>query len=213
MVILIMTMKNLLKSIMAGFALSFGCIIYITLHHENHILGAALFSIGLLMIYMFDWNLYTGKACYIVENASKWKSYSGVVFTSFVGNLIGTSAMAFIMQHTKLESLVPIAEEVAASKLSGTPFSTFIMGIGCGVMMYVAVDSYKHSKDIVGKYLLLIMAIVIFTISGFEHVVANMFYYTMGNAWDLKTVVYLLICCLGNTVGCSLIPFTKKFSD
>ena len=208
-----MTIKNLFKSIMAGFALSFGCIIYIALEHENHIMGAALFSIGLLMIYMYGWNLYTGKACYIVDHAKDLFSYSGVMLSCFIGNLIGTSGMAFLMQQTKLKSLIPVAEEVAASKLAGTPFSTFVMGIGCGVMMYVAVDSYNHAKDSVGKYLLLIMAIVIFTLSGFEHVVANMFYYTMGNAWDLNTLMYLVICCLGNTVGCSIIPLAKKFTD
>lgn len=198
-------MKDLVKSILGGMAISFGGIAYLS--NENHVIGATLFSLGLFMIYLFDWNLYTGKACYIVTSPP---SHMKLVGIAFLGNLIGTTGMAYLLRLTKLKSLIPVAEGIAEYKLKNTSFSGFILGIGCGIMMYVAVIGYKSIHDC-GKYLILIFPIVVFTLSGYEHVVANMFYFSMANVWSVPVFIYLLIVGLGNMLGCSFIPLTEKY--
>ncbi|MFI3200698.1 MAG: formate/nitrite transporter family protein [Eubacteriales bacterium] len=199
-------MYNLVKSILAGIAISFGGVAYLS--NENHVIGATLFSLGLFMIYLFDWNLFTGKACYIVTSPP---SHMKLVGIAFIGNLIGTAGMAYLLRLTKLKSLIRVAVGVAEYKLQNTSFSGFVLGIGCGIMMYVAVIGYKTINDGVGKYLILIMPIVVFTISGYEHVVANMFYFSMANVWSVDVFIYLIIVGLGNMLGCSFIPLTEKY--
>lgn len=199
-------MQNLLKSILAGLAISIGGVAYLS--SESSVMGAFLFGIGLFMIYLFDWNLYTGKACYVLTSAPK---HMFLVLNAFVGNFIGTVAVAYLLRITKLSKLIPKAQSVAESKLANTNFSGFIMAIGCGLLMYVAVIGYKTVSDNVGKYIILFMPIVVFTISGFEHVIANMFYFSMADVWSLDTFSYLLIVAMGNLVGCSLVPFANKF--
>lgn len=198
-------MCNLVKSILAGIAIAFGGIAYLSV--DDSIMGAFLFSLGLNMIYLFNWNLYTGKACYILDNKP---SYLGQLGITFIGNLIGTVSMGYIIQLTKLSKLVPKAQYVAEAKLASNLPAAFILAIGCGMMMYVAVIGYKTVTSDVGKYLTLIMPIVVFTISGFEHVVANMFYFSVANVWDLSSFVFLIVVALGNMVGCMAFPLSDR---
>jgi len=52
---------------------------------------------------------------------------------------------------------------------------------------------------------------MVFILSGYEHSIADMFYFTMGNAWGAKAFLYILVISAGNLVGGSLIPFAKKY--
>lgn len=197
-------MKELLKAILAGMIIGVGGAIYLAM--ENHVVGAVLFCIGLLVIYMFGWNLYTGKVCYISERPL---SYLKLVGISFIGNWIGALGTGYLFRITKLSRLVPVAEQVAGGKLADNYFSAFIMAIGCGLMIYVAVVGYETIADF-GRYFVLILPIVVFTLVGFEHVVADMFYFSMANVWDLHACIYTLVVALGNMVGGMMVPVLKK---
>ncbi|MEY8353704.1 formate/nitrite transporter family protein [Lachnospiraceae bacterium 54-53] len=198
-------MKTFIKAVIAGIAISTGGVIYLTL--DNHIAGSFLFSIGLFTIYTFGFNLYTGKVCYIVNEKP---SYLLNVLIVYIGNFAGTVAAGYVFRHTKLAKLAAHTSEIVNAKLSDTPFSTFIMAIMCGLMMCIAVIGYQTIKDSAGKYLALILPIMVFILSGYEHSVADMFYFTMGSAWSEKAFLYIIIISLGNLAGGCLIPLTKK---
>ena len=51
---------------------------------------------------------------------------------------------------------------------------------------------------------------MVFILSGFEHCVANMFYFSVANAWSLTAVGYLLVMTVGNLVGAVLSEAVKK---
>jgi len=52
--------------------------------------------------------------------------------------------------------------------------------------------------------------VMVFILSGYEHCIANMFYFTIAKAWSLNTVGYLAVMTLGNAVGGMFIPFVRK---
>lgn len=201
-------MKTFIKAILGGFAISMGGVIYLTL--ENHIAGAFLFSIGLFTIYTFGLNLYTGKVCYIVTEDP---TYFKTILTVYLGNLVGTVATGYIFRQTKLSKLVDHTVEMVNLKLSDTLFSTFIVAIMCGVMMSIAVIGFQTIKDGVGKHLALILPIMVFILSGYEHCIADMFYFSMANAWCAKAVLYILVISVGNMVGGCIIPLAAKVLD
>lgn len=201
-------MKSLIKSILAGVAVGMGGIVYLSL--ENQIVGSFLFAIGLFTIYTFDFELYTGKICYIPNKAFGYLKYILLVFT---GNTIGTVFMGYLMRGTKQAKLIDHVEEVVALKLSDTVYSTFIMAIFCGILMSVAVLGYKTIKDSMGKNLALILPIMVFILSGYEHSIANLFYFSFGNAWNSKAVLYIAIVAIGNLIGGAFIPFIIKVLD
>ena len=177
-----------IKAILSGFMIAFGCIIYLMC--PNKMVGALLFSFGLLTIVCRELYLFTGKIGYIRQ--------VGIVniLLTILGNFVGTYLLGTVIQLTRL----PIAESVSSvvsTKLNDSIPSLFILSIACGVMMYLAVDSYKKSRS----WLFVILPVVIFILSGFEHSIANMCYFTLANAWELRTFLLIGVMLLGNAVG------------
>lgn len=201
-------MKTFMKAIMGGVAISLGGTIYLTL--ENHTVGAFLFSIGLFTIYTFGLNLYTGKVCYIVNEEP---AYFKTILTVYFGNMIGTVGTGYIFRNTKLSKLIDHTVEIVDLKLADTLFSTFIVAIMCGIMMSIAVIGFQTIKDSVGKHLALILPIMVFILSGYEHCIADMFYFSMANAWCAKAILYIIVISIGNLVGGCFIPLSAKVFD
>lgn len=199
-------MKTFINAIIAGIAISMGGVIYLTL--ENHIAGSFLFSIGLFTIYTFGFNLFTGKVCYIVNEKP---SYLLTILIVYIGNFAGTVGTGVVFRHTKLARLADHTRELVNIKLSDTLFSTFTMAVMCGIMMCIAVIGYQTIKDGIGKYLSLVLPVMVFILSGYEHSIADMFYFTMGGSWSAKAFLYILIISAGNLAGGNLIPLAKKY--
>ena len=177
-----------IKAILSGFMIAFGCIIYLMC--PNKMVGSLLFSFGLLTIVCRELYLFTGKIGYIRQ--------VGIVniLLTILGNFVGTYIIGTTIQLTRL----PIAESVSSvvsTKLNDSIPSLFILSIACGVMMYLAVDSYKKSRS----WLFVILPVVIFILSGFEHSIANMCYFTLANAWEPRTFLLIGVMILGNAVG------------
>lgn len=177
-----------IKAILSGFMIAFGCIIYLMC--PNKMVGALLFSFGLLTIVCRELYLFTGKIGYIRQ--------VGIVniLLTILGNFVGTYIIGTTIQLTRL----PIAESVSSvvsTKLNDSIPSLFILSIACGVMMYLAVDSYKKSRS----WLFVILPVVIFILSGFEHSIANMCYFTLANAWEPRTFLLIGVMILGNAIG------------
>ena len=51
-------------------------------------------------------------------------------------------------------------------------------------MIYIGVEGYRSNPHELGKYLALFFGVCVFILCGFEHCVANMYYFTMGGAWS-----------------------------
>ena len=58
--------------------------------------------------------------------------------------------------------------------------------------------------------LILIFCVSVFILCGFEHCIANMFYFSLAGVWSAKTFGYLLVMTLGNSLGGMLIPALKR---
>lgn len=56
----------LLKGIYAGIMIAIGAVAYLAI--PNKVVGAFIFSVGLLTVCMYGMNLYTGKIGYILIN-------------------------------------------------------------------------------------------------------------------------------------------------
>lgn len=201
-------MKTFIKSILAGICISLGGVAYLTL--ENHIVGACLFTIGLFIIYIFGFNLYTGKVCFISNEKPRFLL---TVLNVYVGNAVGTIGMGTILRYTRVAGIIEHTKDVVQVKLSDTPFSVFIMGILCGILICVAVLGFMTIKDPVGKYLALFIPIMVFLLSGYEHSIADMFYFTMAGAWGAKALLYVNIIAFGNLIGGMIIPIVTKYTD
>ena len=178
----------ILKSILAGITIGFGCIVYV-LH--GGILGSFLFSLALLTVVMQNMNLYTGKIGYI----KNIKDFMYMMLMA-VFNFIGIGLFAWMMTFTSLD--YSSVNTIIQNKLSMPDISSFILAICCGVMMYIAVDNFKKALH----PFFIIMPIMLFILCGFEHCIANVGYFVLGQTdVTLDSISKVLIYVAGNAVG------------
>lgn len=196
----------LIKSILAGIMIGIGGTIYLSL--DDKIVGSILFAIGLFIIVVYSFNLYTGKIGYLINNFNK--KYIRELIITLIGNFIGTLFVGFILKYTRIYTMISEkAKTLAEIKLNDTLISILILSFFCGILMYLAVNTYKEVKDI-GKYLAVFLGVIVFILCGFEHCIANMYYFSVSSTWSLNTLLYLLVMILGNSLGGILIPLCNK---
>jgi formate/nitrite transporter FocA (FNT family) len=182
---------------MAGMMISIGGSIYLL--SESKVIGAFLFGIGLLVILVNELCLYTGRIGYVVDNKPSYLIQIGI---TLIGNLIGTIATGLLLLNTRIGNILKEhAQIIVDKKLDDNLISILILSIFCGMLMYIAVNSYKTLKNDFAKTLIVFLCVMVFILSGFEHCVANMYYFTISQAWSINSIVYLLIMILGNSIG------------
>lgn len=171
---------------------------------ENKVIGASLFSIGLFGVLIYNLNLYTGKIGYLITNFNL--KYIKELIITLIGNFIGACSVGFILRYTRIyDNIYEKALNLANIKLSDSIISIFILSIFCGLLMYFAVNGFKKQTDF-GKYLVVYLGVAVFILCGFEHCIANMYYFSVADIWSLKTLGYTGIMVLGNSIGSFIIP-------
>lgn len=199
----------IIKSILAGIMIGIGGTIYLSL--DNKVIGASLFAIGLFMIVTRGYNLYTGKVGYIFNNKPK---YLVEVVATIFGNFIGTFFVGFILKYTRIYEVINTkAYNICLTKINDNTLSIIILSFFCGMLMYLAVDGYKTGKDPFGKYAPVFLGVIVFILCGFEHSVANMYYFSVANFFNVKVFAYLGLMIIGNATGGVFIPLFIKLKD
>ncbi len=197
-------LKTLLLAILAGFAIGIGGTIFLSI--ENKIIGALMFTVGLYTIVVHELNLFTGKIGYVIEKDS---SYILDLCYIWIGNFIGTWLCAQMVLCTRMATIQPVAQTLCTIKINDSFISLFILGIFCGFLMYVAVDGYKKTQNPI----LLFICVSTFILCGFEHCIADMFYFSFAQMWNLHSLLSILVITSGNAVGSICIPLTKKIKE
>lgn len=171
---------------------------------ENKVIGASLFSIGLFGVLIYNLNLYTGKIGYLITNFNL--KYIKELIITLMGNFIGACSIGFILRYTRIyDKIYEKSLMLVNTKLNDNILSIFILSIFCGLLMYYAVNGFKKQTDF-GKYLVVYLGVAVFILCGFEHCIANMYYFSVADIWSLKTLGYTGIMVLGNSIGSFIIP-------
>lgn len=200
-------LNTFLNAILAGIMIGIGGAIYLSC--DNKYIGAFLFGLGLFTILTFGFNLYTGKIGYAVGNKP---SYIIDLIIIWFGNLIGTVIVGISVQHTRVgERLTEKAQILCETKLNDNLISIFVLSAFCGLLMFIAADGYKNVPNQVAQVMVVFLPVMVFILSSFEHCVANMFYFAVGNMWSWQSVVWLAVMTVGNSVGGMVIPVVRKY--
>lgn len=201
-------LRTLVGGFLAGLSIAIGGAAYLSL--ESKTVGAIFFSVGLFTVCGFGLELFTGRVCYVFERD---RAYAINLIFVWLGNFLGTLFAAELLRLTRIgPALIERAETLCATKLNDSPLSIFILAIFCNILIYIAVEGFSNSRHETGKYLALILGVAVFVICGFEHCVANMFYFSLARAYNAKAVGYLMIMTLGNAVGGVMLPLLRKFT-
>jgi len=190
-------LKKLCSGIAAGVCICLGGSVFLAC--ENRIVGAVLFSVALLCICFKGYALFTGKVGYVPE-AHDQESVS-VLLLALLGNAIGTVAGGYLIRAA-LPNLGAAAETICLAKLNQVWWATLVRGCFCGVLMYLAVSTYRDNKTPLG----ILFCIPVFILSGFEHSIADIFYFAASGIVSLPAFGFLWLVIIGNAIGGMLLP-------
>lgn len=199
--------NDLIKSVFAGMMIGIGGTVYLS--SANSFLGAFLFSIGLLMICIYKMNLFTGMVGYVLVNKT---NYILSLIVTLFGNFVGTYLCALGISETRLNIYDKVVN-IAGIKINDSYLSVFILAVFCGVLMYIAVNNFRKNDSYLVKCLSIIICVMVFIISGFEHSIANMFYISLAKAWSTKAIFSILFMVLGNACGAILIACFDNYNQ
>ena len=190
-------LKKVLSGVQAGVMISIGGAVFLAC--DNKYAGAALFTVALLTICIKGYSLYTGKVGFLPETHNK-EAFS-VLLLGLLGNAVGTVCCGYLIRWG-LPSLGETAAAICANKLNQTFPETLIRGFFCGILMYVAVSVWRDHKKIVG----VLFCIPVFILAGFEHSIADMFYFAASGVVSLRAFAFIWTVILGNSLGGMLLP-------
>ena len=202
-------MSTLIRSIWAGIFIGIGATALMGI--QVPIVGSLFFALGLLTIIHLKLNLYTGAIGFLKESFSL--KNMGVIY---LGNLIGTFLYGSCLKLSNL-GITPAAilakKGVLIANIPDFAFHILFASFMCGVLMYTAVAVWKETQNVFSNALITVLCVSVFILSGFEHCIANMFYFTIAKAWTIQAVIYLAIMTLGNGVGAILFHRLSKMKD
>lgn len=202
-------LADFLYAIMAGAFIAMGGVVFLSL--DNKIVGAFMFSLGLFAVCTLKYNLFTGKVGYLFCNDVK--TYLPWCLMVWVGNLVGSIIVAELVRLTRVApGIIEKSTKLVQVKADDTLISLFVLGIFCNIMVVHAVDQYLNNPHEIGKYLGIIMSIMVFILVGFEHSIADMFYIQMARMWNSQTIIALIVITLGNVLGGILIPTMRNIN-
>ncbi|MCI6581190.1 MAG: formate/nitrite transporter family protein [Oscillospiraceae bacterium] len=198
----------MVKAVLSGLMIGVGGTVYLSC--DNKYIGGFLFSFGLFTIIQYGFNLYTGKVGYIPEREP---AYIIDVILIFLGNMIGTAAAAFALKFTRVwPAIHEKAEAAFDTKMSDGAVSRFILGVFCGLLMYLAVENARMCREKQNDTSMVFgvaLPVMVFIFSGFNHSVADCFYLFASHV-SPDRFLYILVVFLGNALGGMLIPLAKK---
>ena len=220
---------NFLKGILAGLAIGLCSFLYVLMTFAlkddfaelGKILGSLLFSIGLFLVCTFYLSLYTGKIGLVFEE-KKDKDFYISLPIMLIGNAIGAFGLGyicfFIFRNT---DVYQSALDAANARLQFNNFFdylvTAIKAFLCGMCVYLAVKAFSLNRLKPIGITLLVFFVFVFVYCGFQHCIANMFYFGMANAMTWNTLINLLLVIAFNSfgpiVGVLLVKLVKQANN
>ena len=203
-------LKVLLFGIFAGLAIGLGSLAFTVVSAYlpsvgGKIFASALFSVGLILVCVLGLQLYTGKIGVVFDDREKMAENAINLPIMLVGNAIGAFALG-ILCHFIFKGIPTVADKILAISLGKTSSEmVFLEGIFCGALVYIAVYFFKNLQNYAMKIICIITAVTLFVYCGFQHCIANMFYFGMAFNWNIDMLWNLLIVILTNSVGALLV--------
>lgn len=190
------------SSILAGALISIGGLAFLKV---GGIIGAILFTFGLISIISYRYNLYTGTAGYVgkIYNIKE-------IFFILLFNIIGCFIVGYLVNLAN-NDIYDSLNTLIDGRLSKTWYQVLILAIGCGYIMTTVVQHAKFDNN----FKPLIYGIPLFIMCGMYHSIADAFYfstYIINNDFNVDNNLYLVYLyeVIGNFIGCNIHQIIKN---
>ncbi len=191
--------KDFSGAMAAGIFIGLGCFAFISAQSQTA--GAVLFSLGLYGVLFTGTPLYTGRCAYALDKGTYNTPKRLAII--FFGNCLGIFILG--LMSACLSANANVAAALFEAKLNKGFIETLFSSMLCGICVYTAVSAWKSLKG-AERALGVMLAVPTFIIAGFEHCIADMFYFAAhialnGFAGAATGAAFILTAALGNTIG------------
>lgn len=218
-------LQLVMLGILAGAFIGLGSLYYVIVasdaalpHALQRVLGGVVFSLGLLLVVVAGAELFTGNnllamgwADGCLPTRDLLANWTVVCAANFVG-AAGLAALVFWSGHA--EQYAATYLKIAAAKSSLSLAEAFFRGVLCNVLVCLAVWMALAGRSVTDKFVAIVLPISAFVAAGFEHSIANMYFFPLaemlkaaagqpvGYAWLWQNLVPVIA---GNLVGGSVL--------
>ncbi len=177
----------LVASILAGLYVGFGIVLIFTVGAPFAGAGSAAvklvmgtsFGLALTLVVFAGSELFTGNVMFMslgrLGGRASWPELLAVWGSSWIGNLLGSLALAWIVVAAgTMAEAAPFVAKVAAAKAGASAWVLIGRGLLCNVLVCLALWTASRTTSDSAKLVLIWWCLFAFIGSGFEHSVANM---------------------------------------
>lgn len=188
------TLALFLVGIQGGIFIAFACAATSTAVYAMsdpglvRMITALIFPFGLATVVMTGGELFTGNCMIPIAIIQKKATFLGMLrnwVLVYSGNVVGSLLVAWGYCATHLPgstygTLAVYMMQVAGGKMSLTFWDCVISSAFCNILVTAGVLLAIGTKDLVGKFMACFFPVALFVMSGFENMVANMYYIPAG---------------------------------
>lgn len=186
--------QTFLSGILAGAFIALGGFAAVIASHSidnyslSKLVAGSVFPVGLILVLICGAELFTGNSLLVVAYAEKKITPFELVknlTTVYFGNMVGAVLVALLLYgaHSFGGN-----DNLVGSYMLGVAYKKSHMGIGaaffsgilCNFLVSMAVWGSYGARNVIGKIFMAWFPVMAFIISGFEHSVANMYYFAAG---------------------------------
>lgn len=191
----------------------------------GNVVGSVLFSMGLFIVCSLELSLLTGKFGLMFESHQEFNYYLGLILM-LLFNLPSAYGFGYLMNflislsHSDKSTLyVMVATNISNNKSMLNSVNNyvklFVQSLFCGTCVHVAVKCFKTFSIMKMKpsgIIILVWFVFVFVYSGFQHCVANCFYFGQAKMFNIGVIISTCLCVVGNWLGTLPISIlTKQF--
>lgn len=213
-------------SLLAGIYVGFGIVLIFAVGAPLLAAGSATaklamgasFGIALSLVVFAGAELFTGNNMVmtigLLRRSVSSRALVAIWLVSFVGNLVGSLALAWLVARSGVLAGAPhreVIEKVVAAKMNLAFTPLFVRGVLCNWLVCLAVWCAMRASSEAGKLVMIFWCLFAFIGAGFEHSVANMTLLGIGlfqphtSSVSVAGFVHNLVpVTLGNIVGGAL---------
>jgi formate/nitrite transporter len=153
----------------------------------GRVAGAIAFSLGLILVIVAGAELFTGNNLLAmawaegrIGTGELLRNWAIVAAANFVG-AAGLALIVYLSGHWQMNGGAVGATylKIAAAKAALPAWRAFFLGVLCNVLVCMAVWMAMAGRSVVDKAVAIVFPISAFVAAGFEHSIANMYYFPM----------------------------------
>lgn len=187
-----------IKAFFSGIFIGAGGVLYLIIirYTDCKELASIAFSIGLFSVCILHFPLYTGAVGFV-------KNYDDLLnlIIMYPCNMAGALGLGYMFRGLIFDYFANIEQYKEPPEVKNC-WRTVILSMLCGACVYNAVKEYNIFRTHI-----LVFYVFMFVYGGFEHCVANMFYWSFYNEWGHKwsrALLNIFIATVGNSIGALL---------